>query len=241
MRGDRNPPIPQGWQIEDTLGSGSCGSVYRVIRQSDGAHAALKVIPIPIDDSEIPVLRSKGYIDETISRILSNRLIEIFDKYDLLAKMNGESNIVSIGDVLYRRYPDGSGCTVSVLMEELTPLCDTLDYSFSEQRAIAIGCDLLKALEAYGRHRLVHGAIKPENVLVSGSGDDGESEELTPADKGAENYIYAFDTKQLWVIAVVRPDICIGRNHAFKRKHASSVVFVCNTNPDSVFFGFAFF
>lgn len=171
MTDDHNPPIPQGWRLEGLLCRGSCSSVYRVIRQSDGAHAALKVIPIPMDDSEIPVLRSKGYNDETISRILSNRLIEIFDKYDLLAKMNGESNIVSIGDVLYRRYPDGSGCTVSVLMEELTPLCDTLDYSFSEQRAIAIGCDLLKALEAYGRHRLVHGAIKPENVLVFGSGE----------------------------------------------------------------------
>lgn len=170
MAGESNPPIPQGWQLEGFLGSGSCGSVYRVIRQSDGAHAALKVIPIPMDENEIPRLRSKGFEDDAISRLLSNRLSEIFDKYDLLAKMNGEANIVSIGDVLYIRSQDGSGCTVSVLMEELTPLCDTLDYSFSEQRAVAIGCDLLKALEVYAQYRLIHGAIKPENVLVSGSG-----------------------------------------------------------------------
>ena len=39
----------------------------------------------------------------------------------------------------------------------------------------------------------------------------------------------------------MRPDVGIGRNHAFKRKHASSVVFVCNTNPDSVFFRLSFF
>lgn len=170
MTDDRNPPIPQGWRLEGLLCRGSCSSVYRVIRQSDGAHAALKVIPIPMDDSEIPRLRSNGYDDETISRILGDRLVEIFDKYDLLATLTGEPNIVSIGDVLYTRDRDGSGCTVSVLMEELTPLCETLDYNFSESRAVAIACDLLTALEVYGQHRMVHGAIKPENVLVSDSG-----------------------------------------------------------------------
>ena len=70
---------------------------------------------------------------------------------------------------------------------------------------------VVKLLEAFGgwvSTQDLFRAMKnhiPEQLnvvpLVSGSGDDGESEELTPADKGAENYIYAFDTKQLWVIA----------------------------------------
>ena len=39
----------------------------------------------------------------------------------------------------------------------------------------------------------------------------------------------------------MRPDVGIGWNHIFKRKNFTAFVFVCNTNPDSVLFGFAVF
>ena len=39
----------------------------------------------------------------------------------------------------------------------------------------------------------------------------------------------------------MRPQISVCRNHAFKRKNGTSVVFVCNSKPDSVIFRFALF
>lgn len=170
MRGDLHPPVPQGWRLLDFIGSGSCGSVYRVVREHDGARAVLKVISIPMDENEIPKLRANGCNDETISRIFEDRLTEIFDKYEIVSKMNGEPNIVSVDNVLYRRFSGGNGCYIFVLEEELTPLCTTLDHHFSEQRAIAIAEDILRALKSYAQYRLVHGAVKPENVLVSEDG-----------------------------------------------------------------------
>lgn len=171
MKGEQNPIVPQGWKLDAYLGSGSCGSVYRVVSESGGQRAALKIISIPMDGSEIPSLKEKGLDNEAISRALEDRLVEIFDKYEILSKMNDESNIVSIEDVSYRRYQDGTGCDVLILMEELTPLCDTLDHTFSEKRAAAIMEGVLTALERYGQYRLVHAAVKPENVLVSPSGE----------------------------------------------------------------------
>lgn len=171
MRGETNPPTPQGWRAEQYLGCGCTGSVYRILRDSDGARAAMKVISIPTDDREIPILRSKGYDEETISRILTQRLTEIYDKYDILKQMNGESNNVSVRDVIYRRHQDGSSCDVLVVTEELIPLCKTLDHTYSESRVLEIAKGVLGALERYGQYRIMHGAIKPENVLVSSKGE----------------------------------------------------------------------
>ena len=43
------------------------------------------------------------------------------------------------------------------------------------------------------------------------------------------------------IITVVRPEICITRNHIFKRKNLTAFIFVSNSNPDSVFFRLPFF
>lgn len=171
MKGDQTPSIPKGWRLASYVGSGSSGSVYRIVSEDGERRAALKIISIPMDGQEIPRFRSQGLDNDAISRILEDRLVEIFDKYKILSKMNGESNIVSIEDVSYRRYQDGSGCDILVRMEDLTPLCETLDYKFSEKRAVAIGKDVLSALERFGQYRLVHAAVKPENVLVSTDGE----------------------------------------------------------------------
>ena len=171
MTGGANPPTPQGWTAGDRIGTGSSGCVYRIIRQQDGARAALKVISIPCNEDEIPKLRSKGYDNEAISRLFEHRLIEIYDKYDIIKKMSGEPNIVRIDDVTYLRRPDGSGCEILIRMEELTPLGRTLERDYTESKVVAIANGVLSALERYEQYHLLHGSIKPENILVSKSGE----------------------------------------------------------------------
>lgn len=170
MNGDNYPLVPEGWRIADRLGRGSCGSVYRIIRTADGAAAALKIISIPKDENEIAKLRQKGFGNEAISAMFERRLIEIYDKYGILKRMSGESNIVRIDDVTYICRPDGSGCEFLIRMEELIPLRKTLDRRLSEQSITAIAEDILTALVRYEQFHLIHGAIKPENILVSNSG-----------------------------------------------------------------------
>ena len=70
---------------------------------------------------------------------------------------------------------------------------------------------VIKLLEAFGGWITTQDLFRamknhiPEQMQISsrfsGPGDDGEPEERTPVDKGADNYIYGFDTNQLFVIA----------------------------------------
>ena len=50
------------WEIEKQLGRGSYGVVYKAVRRDNNveSHAAIKVISIPSDESEVDSLRSEG-------------------------------------------------------------------------------------------------------------------------------------------------------------------------------------
>ena len=82
-----------GWEIEELIGQGSYGRVYRVRREEMGEryYAALKVIEIPQDEAEIASLMSMGmdnlsirdYYEETAKNITAEiRLMETLKSGD---------------------------------------------------------------------------------------------------------------------------------------------------------------
>ena len=181
----QRPPAPEGWHAVDYLGSGSGGSVYRIVRDADGAAAAMKIIRIPRNADEIETLRGMGLNDEEISHRFENQLIEVYDKFSALSEMRGEPNVVPVDDVQYVHMEGGQSCAVFARMELLTPLRSVLGGSFSEETVLAIGIDVLSGLERYQQRRLVHGDIRPENVLVFRDGSCGLSD-FGVADRLAE-------------------------------------------------------
>ena len=82
-----------GWQAVERLGNGSYGTVYKIQRQIYGEteSAAVKIIKIPKDASEIELLRASGYDDASIKTHFDSSIEAIIREYGLMAKVKGNA------------------------------------------------------------------------------------------------------------------------------------------------------
>ena len=162
-----------GWETVRLIGRGNYGAVYEIERDMLGEKekAALKVISIPQNDSDIGEMYSDGYDDESITSTFQEHLKSIVAEYTLMRKLNGSANVVNCDDVRYVQHDDGFGWDIFIKMELLTPLADTLPAAVSEEQVIKIAKDLCHALVQCRQFEIVHRDIKPQNIFVSPLGD----------------------------------------------------------------------
>ena len=94
-------PVWPGWETVRVIGRGSFGAVYEIRRDVFGntERAALKLISIPQNTSDVEELYSEGYDAESITSAYKNQLRDIVAEYSLMRKMTGCSNVVSCDDV----------------------------------------------------------------------------------------------------------------------------------------------
>lgn len=162
-----------GWETVRVLGRGSYGAVYEIQRDVLGLteKAALKVISIPQNESEVDELYRDGYDKENIIGTFQTHLKNIVNEYSLMRQMNGCSNIVHCDDVRYVPKEDGIGWDIYIKMELLQPLADALPAQIPEKTVIQVGKDICRALEICGKHNVIHRDIKPQNMFYSPNGD----------------------------------------------------------------------
>lgn len=162
-----------GWETVDLIGRGSFGAVYKIERKvfNDTEKAALKVISIPQNSSDIEEMYSDGYDNESITSTFQSHLESIVAEYSLMRKMNGCANIVNCDDVRYVQRDDGIGWDIFIKMELLAPLAKSLPAEISDEMVIKIAKDMCRALELCKKHGIVHRDIKPQNIFVSEHGD----------------------------------------------------------------------
>lgn len=162
-----------GWETVRLIGRGSFGAVYEIQRDvlGDIEKAALKVISIPQNASDIEEMYSDGYDDESITSTFQSHLKSIVSEYTLMRKMNGSANIVNCDDIRYVQHDDGVGWDIFIKMELLTPLSKSLPGDMTEETVIQIAKDMCAALELCRKHGIVHRDIKPQNIFLSPNGD----------------------------------------------------------------------
>ena len=162
-----------GWETVRLIGRGSFGAVYEIERDmfGDKEKAALKVITIPQNSSDIDELYGEGYDDASITSTFKSYLKSIVAEYSLMRKMNGCSNVVNCDDVRYVQHDDGFGWDIFIKMELLTPLTKALGKTVTDEQAARIGADICKALVLCRKHDIIHRDIKPANIFVSENGD----------------------------------------------------------------------
>ena len=138
-----------GWETVRLIGRGSFGEVYEIQRKvfDDTEKAALKVISIPQNVSDIEELHNDGYDDESITSTFQSHLKSIVAEYSLMKKMNGCTNIVNSDDVRYVQHDDGIGWDIFIKMELLTPLAKALPSEIPEETVIKLAKDMCVALE----------------------------------------------------------------------------------------------
>ena len=119
-------PLWNKWYIEEWLGGGSFGDVYKIRREEFGKiyYSALKVISIPKDRSELmDVSMTCGSIEETKS-YFDEMLKDIIQEIALMEELKGKTNIVSYEDhdIIPKNGGNDPGYDIFIRMELLEDL-----------------------------------------------------------------------------------------------------------------------
>lgn len=161
------------WQIEKQIGKGSYGVVYQAVRRDNNveSHAAIKVISIPTDSSEVDSLRSEG-VDVDGTRTYFKGIVDDFVReIQLMETLKGIQNIVSVEDYKVIERTDSIGWDIYIRMELLTPFNTYIrDRKMTEKEVIKLGCDICTALEICSKRNIIHRDIKPENIFINDFG-----------------------------------------------------------------------
>ncbi len=160
------------WKTVRIIGRGSFGTVYEIERDVFGhlEKAALKVISIPQNSSDIEDLYNDGYDEASITQRFESYLKDIVREYSLMAEMKGCNNIVYCDDLRYIQHDDGMGWDIYIKMELLESLPKVLGRDFSEKQIIKLGLDMCNALVVCKGKNIVHRDIKPQNIFVAEDG-----------------------------------------------------------------------
>lgn len=169
-------PLFGSWHITELIGEGSFGKVFEIERRDETFgkcyKAALKVISIPQNKSEITSLKSEGLSDEEATAYFKDIVNDVINEYDIMVKLKGNSHIVSCEDYITVKHEDNIGWDILIRMELLTPLVKVLEkVELGENQIIKLGIDLCRALESCQRYNIIHRDIKPENIFVSELGE----------------------------------------------------------------------
>ena len=162
-----------GWETVRLIGRGSFGEVYEIQRQvfNTTEKAALKMISLPQNRSDIDEMYSDGYDDASITSTFQSHLESIVAEYSMMRKMKGCANIVNCDDIRFEKQSNGIGWDIYIKMELLQPIVQTLPKEIPEETVIKLGQDMCAALELCKKHGIIHRDIKPQNIFLSEHGD----------------------------------------------------------------------
>lgn len=161
------------WKLEKRIGKGSFGVVYKAVRNDNGieSNAAIKIISIPADSSEVETLRADGLDVNGTKTFFKNIVDDFVGEIQLMESLKGVQNIVCVEDYKVVEKSDSVGYDIYIRMELLTPFNAYLGGKvMSEDEAIKLGIDICTALEICGQRNIIHRDIKPENIFANDFG-----------------------------------------------------------------------
>jgi serine/threonine protein kinase len=175
MRFNIGDKVFDRWEVVRVIGKGTFGTVYEVERKEFDRNyrSAVKVIQIPGEDNEeINYLRDEGTSAEDIRDYFTKKVKRISSELDLMARLRGNSNIVSYEDHEVVEHTDGVGFDIFIRMELLDPLTEYINTRgmLSVSEVVKLGIDICEALSLCEKNNIIHRDIKPQNIFVSKSG-----------------------------------------------------------------------
>lgn len=164
------------WEVEELIGKGSYGNVYKIKREEMGtvSYAALKIIEIPQEQSEVRELMNSGMDHQSVKFYYHDLVKSIQNEIAVMETLKTGNNIVSIEDYSIREKKDSIGWKVYIRMELLTNLNTYLSEcggDLDPAEVVKIGMDICTALECCEKSQIIHRDIKPDNIFRNPYGD----------------------------------------------------------------------
>ena len=161
------------WKIEDLLGEGASGKVYKAKRKDiQDTYSAIKIIEIPQNESEIREAESEGMEEAEVREYFKGFVDDLVEEITLLESLKEAKGIVGISDYKVVEKEGTIGWTIYIRMELLTGINKVINQkTVTEEDIINLGLDLSEALEYCEKLKIIHRDIKPENIFVSKFGE----------------------------------------------------------------------
>lgn len=161
-----------GYIVEEEIGSGGFGTVYKVSKQNiAGCYIkALKHITVPSKKQYNAVLNSMGGDYEKADNYFKNVLNDIVNEIKILNSLSEENanNIVSYYENHVEEKENPKTYDVYILMEYLTPYTDFFEQEkLTIRDVIDLGLDILSALKVCHANNIIHRDIKEDNIFVT--------------------------------------------------------------------------
>ena len=171
-------PIWENWVIDEEIGQGSYGTVWKAHREDQFSHirqyAAVKHISIPKQegqgDDDIPFPS-----EEARSRYYRSMLNQLIVEIDAMVSLRGKPNIVSYEEHKVVPKEQNSGYDLFLRMELLTSIPKYIKKIIKRplyrSEVIQLGIDIATALETLENRSFVHRDIKPDNIFIDDEGN----------------------------------------------------------------------
>ena len=167
-------PLWGSWYVDEKLGEGSYGKVYKVHKEEFGRtyEAAVKIISIPQSEADILQAKSEGLNEESARSYFQAFVTDIIQEVDLMSAFRGNSNIVSLEDHKVIEKQGEIGWDIIIRMELLETLSSHITKTpLTQEEVVKLGVHICRALELCAKHNTIHRDIKPDNIFVSQYGD----------------------------------------------------------------------
>ena len=138
-------------KVEEMIGQGSSGEVYRVRREGMGRtyYSAVKVIRIPKGEAEIREMRNDGMDEQSIHNYFQGLVEQLSAEIDLMESLKSAPNIVCIQDFSVRKHKIKPSWIAHIRMELLESLNNYRErWGMSEYDVLRLGIDLCTALSS---------------------------------------------------------------------------------------------
>lgn len=161
------------WKVEELIGSGSFGRVYKVSHTELGhvSWRAAKLISIPSEDEAISSLSSMGMDDDSIRSYMEETACDVFNEISVMESLKGANNVVSIEDFRHVLHDNDPGMDIWIRMELLQGLMSFQRIGgMTVDETVKMGIDIANALDCCYRMGVIHRDVKPENVFRTSFG-----------------------------------------------------------------------
>lgn len=200
-------PLWDKWYVQEHLGGGSYGDVYRITCQvyERTYEAALKVISIPRDQSELNEVELNCETKEDTITYFDQIRQSITSEIDMMEQLKGRTNIVSFEDhdIIPHNNGKDPGYDIFIRMELLEDFSSVVGREsklWTDNRQIVkMGMDIAEGIRICHTHNIIHRDIKLGNIFRSKDGDykigdfgiarNVSDAQLTMSIKGTFNYM----------------------------------------------------